>query len=200
MPESVTVPETSIVVAPFTIEADHPRNCELLLTSVPNVRLQSAFDGMKPAKDVRGRARVPVDQALTFASFPRIPGARLEINPAKLTYRVHDPLFGEEDMCEQLRVWLKDNNAIRSGTKVAGKPPQTVTTDVHRMKTLCREVLRLVEHDEAKVVRGPCPTSAEIAELPGKFLMNPGIRTATTQPVYEEDFAGWVDRLSQAGG
>jgi hypothetical protein len=79
-------------------------------------------------------------------------------------------------------------------------PDQKGTLDPHRFKTLCRELFWLVEAGEAKRVEGVIPTLAEIAELSGHFLLNPGSRISNTQPVYEKDFPDWVARLSHSGG
>lgn len=191
--------ETECLVTPFEVEADHPRNCELLLQCIPNARLRSAFDGMKANVDSRGRPSVPVDQALMFASFPRLPGMRLLINPKELKYVISDPLHGDSMTCESVRQWMAQYQPMKTGTKVDGVPPQSGTLDVHRMKSLCREITTLVKDGQMKLVRGVLPTEEEVATMPGKFLLNPGSTVQNGQPRYEEDYEAWLERLHTRG-
>jgi hypothetical protein len=68
------------------------------------------------------------------------------------------------------------------------------------MKTLCREIVWLLNEGSVRVVKGATPEMDDIDELPGKYLLNPGLRTQTTQPTFEEDYDGWVNQLTRAGG
>lgn len=200
MSETTTLNEKpQLIVTPFAVEADHPRNSELLLQSIPNARLRSAFDGMKPAIDRNGRPHVPVDQALTFASFPRTPGMQIHVNPKTCEYKIIDPLHKNEAACEALTQAVRARVPI-GNQKFGGAPPQEGKLDVHQMKTLCRELFNIVEAGEAKCVRGDMPTMDDIDKLPGRYLLNPGSRVANTQPKYEDDFPAWVDNLSHSGG
>ena len=196
MSETTTAPvDNRIIVTPFGIEADHPRNCELLLTSIPNGRLRSAFDGMKPAIGRDGQPRVPLDQAATFSTFPRAPGMQLYVNPKTCEYKIIDPMHKNEKLCAQM------GKALGGGQrKYDGAEPQHGTLDPHQMKTLCREMAFLVESGEAKICHGDLPSKEEIERLPGHFLLNPINRIGTTQPKYEKDFPGWVENLSHSGG
>lgn len=188
-------------VSPFAIEADHPRNCELLLASAAGVRLRSAFDGMKPAIDKQGNPHVPHEQATTFASFPRMPGMQIHVNPAKLSYKIIDPLYKDDALCERITSVIRKLTATSPNAKFTGHAPKEVeNVDPHNMKTLCREMFNLVKCGEAKVVRGDLPTKDEIEQLPGYFLLNPGMHSTTTQPRYEHEFQEWIDRLSHNGG
>lgn len=197
---AATAAQAALVVSPFGIEADHPRNCDLLLQCIPNMRLRSVIVGSRPAIDRMGEFRTPLDQARHLASLPRLPGMQLHVNPAKCVYEVIDPLYEDEALCERIAKWMRENNAFRTSGKVKGIAPQKGELDVHRMKSLCREMLALIDAGEARLIRGPKPELDEIEQLPGKFLLNPGIRTSTTQPVFEEDFPEWVSRLSNSGG
>lgn len=189
-----------VVVTPFGIEADHPRNCDLLLQCIPGERLRSAFDGSKPAKNKHGDLVTPRDQAAFLAGFPKTPGQQLLIDPARLTYKIIDPLTKDPATLDRITKFVRNNMALRTDSQIQGVPDKEGKLDIHRMKSLCREVFNLVQDGEAKICKGAMPKMAEIDELPGYYLLNPGLRTATTQPVYEKDFEGWVDRLSHNGG
>jgi hypothetical protein len=68
------------------------------------------------------------------------------------------------------------------------------------MKTLCREVLWLLEAGDVRMVKGQQPTVEAIDELPGNYLLNPGSRVNSAQPLFEKDYPSWIERLTAAGG
>ena len=188
------------VVAPFGIEADHPRNCDLLIQSVPGLRLRGAISSTKSVTDVKtGQQMVPRDQAAALGALPAIPGMQIHVNPAKRTYKVIDPLHGNKDLCARIRRAMA-LNGVRVTETLDGAPPQEGVLDQHRMKSLVREMHDLLLNNEAKIVQGPHPSRDDIEDLPGKFLLNPGSRIPNGQPVYEKDLQGWVDSLNRSGG
>lgn len=190
-----------IIVAPFGIEADHPRNSDLYIQCIPGVRLRSAIRGDKHVIDAKtGEPRTPLDQVRQLATFPKTPGMQLHVNPTKLTYSVYDPLSGDEDLRERITKWCDQNMPIRMTATIKGCETQQGTLDKHRMKSLCREMFWLVNAGEAKVADGELPTMEEISELPGHFLLNPGSRTYNSQPQFEKDFDEWCDNLARGGG
>lgn len=187
-------------IPPFGIEADHPRNSDLYIQSIPNCRLRSAIAGNKGMRDSKGVTRTPLDQARHLASFPPSPGMQLHVNPTDCTYIIIDPLYNNEEMCEQITRWLRENTPVRPDQKVRGVKPLEGELDRHRMKTLCREMIYLVQAGEAKKCKGAMPTLQEVDELVGHYLLNPGSRVQNTQPVYEKDWDDWVANLSRTGG
>lgn len=191
----------TLVVAPFGISADTGRNQNVLLQCIPGLRLRGAIDGTKGTIDSRtGDEVVPVDQARHLGSFPRVPGMQLHVNPAELTYEVIDPLFEDRAMCERIERYMRNESIIRTDQKISGVPPKSGKLDPHRMKSLCKEMLSLLEAKEARIAKGTPPLMAEIEELPGRFLLNPGSMVGNTQPVYADEFDEWVNRLSRSGG
>ena len=191
----------TFIITPFGIEANHPRNSDLLLQCIPGVRLRSAIDGSKAYTDPRtGIEHVPVAQATSLASFPRTPGMQLHVNPAELSYTVIDPLHNNEAMLTRISAYLRDKEGIKTDAKLNGLPPKSGTLDQHRMKSLCREMLWLVLAGEAANCKGVMPDLEEIDRLPGYFLLNPGSVVPNTQPIYEKDMPDWVNRLSHSGG
>lgn len=203
MSAAVATAEKKIVssIPPFGIEADHPRNSDLYVQSIPNCRLRSAISGNKGMRDAKSNTlRVPLDQARHLASFPPAPGMQLHVNPTDCTYIITDPLFNNEEMCEHITRWLRENVSVRPDQKVRGMKPLEGALDRHRMKTLCREMIYLVQANEAKKCKGVMPTLEEVSELPGNFLLNPGSRVQNTQPQFECDWDDWVANLSRSGG
>ena len=193
-------PRKEIIVAPFGIEADHPRNCDLLLQCIPGERLRSAFDGGKSVKNRAGDMVTPRDQASFLASFPKTPGQQLLVNPAELTYKIIDPLAKDPALLDRVTKFVRNNMALRTDAQMKGVPDKEGKLDVHRMKSLCYEMLNLVNSGEAKLCKGSLPTEKELEELPGRELLNPGLQTHTTQPRYKDEWDAWVDRLTQSGG
>ena len=188
-------------VPSFEVVADHPRNCDLLLQAIPNCRLRSAISASKHVIDAKtGEPRIPADQARHLGQLPPTPGMHLSVNPADLSYEITDPLNDNEDLCERLRQGINRTNAARITGKLRGVPTQRGKLDEHRMKTLCREIIWLLDADDVKMVRGSKPSIEEVDELPGKYLLNPGSQVRTSQPQFECDYQAWIDRLTQAGG
>ena len=192
--------ERIIVVAPFGIEADHPRCCDLLIKSIPNCRLRSVIDGSRPARDFKsGEMKVPRDQAISMGDFPRTPGMQLHVNPLELTYLVVDPLKKDEATQGRIVSWMKQHKGLRAD-KIKIEEHATGKLDIHEMKTLCRELYDIVDSGEAKQIKGSKLTMEEIDQLPGHYMLNPGLRTMTTQPRFEKDFEAWVSNLANVGG
>lgn len=202
MATATATEEREMVVAPFGIEADAHRNADILLQCLPGVKLRSRIDGARTVKDRRtGDEMIPRDQANLLTSFPKAPGMQLHVDPARLTYMIIDPLHDDKDMCERIGRWLKNNSPVYSpDMEIKGVERQEGTLDKHRMKSLVREMLWLIESEDAKLAKGPLPTMEEVETLPGRFLLNPGSRVQNTQPMYEDDWDKWVDQLTRSGG
>lgn len=198
MPES-----TGVIIHPFGIEADEQRNSDLLLQSIPGrLRLRGRLDPGRTARNNKGEEVVPQDQVIGLSGLPVIPGMQLHVNPDKLTYSVIDPLHGDEAMCGRITAWMKRKRVYRTGETIAGVPPKTGTLDVHYMKTLCREMRTLVNNGQARHVKGggPVPDLVDVEDLPGKYLLNPGMEVGSSQPKFEEDLPAWIERLNSMVG
>jgi hypothetical protein len=189
-------------VAPFAVAADHPRNCDLLLQSVPNCRLRSSISASKPTKSRRtGEMVIPPDQAAYLGQFPPIPGMQIHVNPGSLSYAVVDPLADDDDLCDRItKAMNATGGPIRVDSKVRGVPTLKGKLDVHRMKTLVRELVWIVQSGEGKVVKGALPEMKDVERLPGNFMLNPGSQVPNQQPVYECDYDEWLQRLTRSGG
>ena len=202
--EETTVLEepAGVVVPAFGISADHPRNGDLLIRNIAGCKLRSRIYGMRTVKNKDGDEVVPRDQALAMSTFPETPGMELHVNPAKLTYTIIDPMYGDEVLCGKVAKWMRDNTVYRKQEKIDGLAPQSGNLDKHQMKSLCREMAHLVRIGHATRCKegGPIPDEQDLEELPGHYLLNSGLVTATTQPKFEKDFEDWVERVGQLGG
>lgn len=197
--------EPRTIVAPFTVEADHPRNADLMLQNIPGCRLRGAVKASRTVKTMRRGKEVeliPKDQSRHLGVLPEIPGMQISVNPAKCSYRVIDPLHDDEELCEQITLGLVEDERLHDpeSQKIHGVKPQRGTIDPHRMKTLCRELFDLSEENHVKIIKGVIPTMDRIDKLPGKYLLNPGARVRNGQPRYEEDMPAWVANLDSRGG
>jgi hypothetical protein len=197
--------EPTVSVAPFTVEADHPRNCDLLLQNIPGGRLRGAIRASKSVETKRKGKKVdviPKDQARHLGMLPEIPGMRVSVNPAKGVYIITDPLSDDEDLVDQINQGLLADERIHD-VDVQGVQPvpdEKGKLDRHQMKTLCRELVRLKELGHIKEVdRGNVPSMKQVDKLPGKYLLNPGAQIPNGQPRYEEDLPAWVDALNRTG-
>lgn len=185
----------TVIVPPFGFEVDHPRMCDILLQSIPGCRLRSKIKQVTVTID--GVVRTPQTAG---HSPPSVPGMQLHVNPAELSYVVFDPLNEDEDAKDRIKRYLRLTSGRRIDSNLRGAETIKGTLDVHRMKTLCREVCCLLDEGAIRIIKGAAPDRADVDELPGKYLLNPGLRTQTTQPTYEEDYEEWVDRLTRSGG
>lgn len=194
-----TMAPTAVVVSPFAITADHPRNSDLLLQCLPGEKLRSKFDATKGSVNAKtGKMTVPKDQVIQLGDFPRVPGMQLLVDPQALTWEITDPLFENKKLCEEVEQSLKEKH-LHKGGKLTGVAPRRGKIDEHSMKTLCREMLNIVQAGEAVVSKGKLPDLEDITDLPGHFLLNPGSIVANTQPRYEKDWASWVNNLNASG-
>jgi hypothetical protein len=201
MSETLVEKKQDVIIEPFGIEIDAPRNNDVLMQAIPGVRLRSAISASKPVKNrSNGRMVIPQDQASFLGTFPPIPGMQLHVNPKKLSYTIIDPLADDEDLCEQIKRSMDEASTFRSDGKLKGVETQKGLLDVHRMKTLVREMLWLINSDHAKVIKGSAPDMELVERMPGNFLLNPGSRTPNMQPQYECDFESWKEQLARSGG
>ena len=197
--------KTTTAVAPFGVEANPTNNGDLMLQSLEKRTLRGRIDATKRsirgAKDMNEDYTViPVDRIKYLGQLPKIPGMQIHVNPAKLTWKIIDPLHDDDEMCERIRRALSriEGMAYRP-PKIQGHPPQSGKLSNHFMKTLVRELVWNVESDQAFVVMGEAPSIEDVDQLPGKYLMNAG-STTYRQPKYEEDFREWEEKLIRAGG
>lgn len=196
MPESTTDQVIDIVL-PFAVEADTPRNQDVLIQSIPGCRLRG---GLSPTKGVlneeTGVEDVPQSQIIGMGGLPKIPGMQLHVHPGDLEYEIIDPLYDDEELCIRITRFLSRKSPFRVEGQITGVKPTKGTLDPHRMKTLCRELMHIVHAKEGRIVKGECPRLKDIEKLPGNFLLNPGSRVTNTQPVFEHQWDAWVSKLN----
>ncbi len=191
-----TATKERTIVQPFGVEADHPRNADILLGGIQgHVRLRGGLDASKPGygKD----AGVPSSQYSRLGNLPKIPGMQIHVNPTTLVYKVTDPLHDDEELCRLIERRLKEQERPVPNGKIVGCPPQKGKMNVHRMKTLCRELLFLLDEGHVKLVKGPMPTIEDIGNLPGRFLQNAAGIVKNSQPVFEDEMDEWEANLSR---
>lgn len=204
MSEELAVEEQDVEVNPvgvWTIEINHPRNDDILLQSIPGQRLRSRIDGRRTVKDAKtGEEMIPQAQAEAISDFPGTPGMQLTVDPENLTYLITDPLYHNEPALDKLNRWVKRKSSVSADFRYQGLEAQEGKLDVHRMKTLCREMLQLIENGWAVRKKGAMPEIQDIDAMPGNYLLNPGSRVSNTQPQFEKDFDAWVANLAAQGG
>ena len=204
MEEKKSVSSTATIG--FVVEIDTKRNGDVVLQSIAGVRMRGAIDGSKPIiADPRQNyddfeKTIPIDQSTGLGVLPKIPGQTIEVNPAKMTYVIVDPLKDNEELCDRISTALKTKGQIVPGGKIVGVKERSGKLDIDHMKTLCRELLWLVEDNDAKVRKGKMPSLDDIEVMKGDFLLNPGSRTQNMQPRLERDFDDWIQNLARSGG
>jgi hypothetical protein len=185
--------------APWTIEADHPRNCDLMVLGIQNVRLRSAIKPIKIVQTTEHGETVnrPMPADVVPGLPIDIPGMRLSVNPATGEWRVYDPLEQDEKTLEQIKLAIERSSGTRVATKLRGVPEKKGRLTPDGMKTLAREMFNLVSSGEAKVTSGVAPTQEEVDAMPGDYLSNPTGTTHWSQPRYEKDIPEWEQTLNR---
>ena len=204
----MSVTEKAVSVRPFAIEADTPRNGDLIIQSLGLLRLRGAvsasvmvFDKQWNEEDYEEGEQTRPAPARLIDGIGELPGVCLFVNPGKLEWELKDPLYKKENKLEFIRKALRRVRGVRStGDRLQGMKPQKGTVDVDTMKSLCRELLCFIEADEARVIKGTKPTMEDIEAMPGRFLLNNVNMSGWMQPKYEDQYLDWVNRRSQLDG
>lgn len=183
----------------FGIEADGPRNEDLIVQCIPGLRLRGAISAGKSSKNAKsGAERVNPDQAAGLGALPAVPGMQLHVDPAKLSYAVIDPINHDEEMKHILGLRFKEMGRFQDADNL--RLPKDLTgnvRDVDLMKTLCREMVNAVRAGYARFCKGPVITLEDVDDMPGDYLLNPGAMTMTTQPKYEKDLEKFAQELNR---
>jgi len=193
--------EKKTTVTPFAIEFDSCSNSDYKLNSLPEYKFRSAVKSHRTVVDNEtGEEAVPVDMVQGLSMLPTIPGMQLHVNPADCSFEITDPLNDRQDLRDRIAKTINSQGAIRADKGIRGVPTVKGTLDVHRMKTLCREMVMLLDSNEAELVKGVKPSLKAISSLPGKFLLNPGCQIQNNLPRYEDDYETWLENLKKYGG
>lgn len=196
--------KSKTAMPPFAIEADSPKNSDLLIQALGNLRLRGSINAVKEVFDTK----IPEDEgkktrrvsARLIDGVPDTPGMQLWINPAELTWKSVDPLYKNEKLLDRIKLALSRSDGIRIGRNFEGVPPREERIDEDRMKTLCRELLCFIESGEAKVVKGMKPDQEDVDDLPGRYLLNASNMGNWHQPKYVDQYDAWVERVNQTAG
>ncbi len=188
-------------VAPWGIEADHPRNCDLLLQSLSGLKLRSAIKATKMVftREAGEQVQVPASAGMVDGLPAGIPGMQLHVDPSKGAWKMVDPLRDNPELCEKIKRAIDHHTSMRTATTLKGVPPQSGKLNPDQMKTLVREMRFLVEAGEAKVVQGIAPSQEDMDSLPGNYLTNPLNLSDWHQPKHECDMEAWTQTLNKLG-
>ncbi len=191
----------SASVPSFGVKADHPRNCDLLIQGIPGCRLRSRITASRTTivntQDPDGEQVIPPDQSKHLGVLPEIPGMELHVNPEKCTYKIIDPLCGNKKLLNRIMRGLEQDERPFRGMKFDGVPPRDGKLDVHRMKTLCREMVDLLEAEHVQMAKGPPPSREDVDELDGNYLLNPGAKSPNSQPMFEKDMEKYNAKVNE---
>lgn len=196
-----TAEKTATYPSPFGVEINTKRNGDVILQCIPGQRMRGAI---RPNKGVYNpktkREEIPVDQAIDMAGFPHVPGQQIHVNPEKGAYTITDPLCDDDALCEEIKNFLQKKRGVRTSDKLSGVPTIPGKLDPHSMKSLCRELWQFVDSGNADFIMGPPLTMDVIDDMPGRYLLQPGLRTFTQMPRYEDDWDAYLDKLRGAVG
>jgi len=203
---SATAEKKNVSVMPFCIEAKHPRNCDVAIQCLGLV-LRGAvsatveiFDKLWSEEDFEEGKNTRPAGAKIVDGVGELPGMQLQVDPAGCRWKAIDPLYKDEKRLTRIKKAMKRAIGISVSDNLGGVPPREGKLDIHTMKTLCRELLCFLESGEIRMIKGPTPMREDIDELPGKYLLNASNIMGWHQPRFEEDYEGWVDRMSQITG
>jgi hypothetical protein len=149
-----------------------------------------------------------------MAGMPEIPGQHLTLDFDEYTMELRDPLEDEEhkktlDRATKVAKKSMLLSRSKSGNVFEAIPPIVSKLDVDKFKTLLLEVGRMLfpvgatkenpqkANIKAVLVNGSkYPTAAQIDELPGEELYDPG-SNSSTQPKYKKHSAAWMAELDR---
>lgn len=184
-------------VLPFEIEADHPRNSDLMIKTI-GVRLRSSIKATKEVIDrVDGERVLSEAPAGMIVGLPRnLSGMRLKVDPGARTFEVTDPLRDEPEVMDKIKKCMVRQSGYSDSSKMKGLKPAEGTLSSDMMKSLIRELYHIIRAGKAKMVVGKAPSRKEIDELPGNYLTNPRNIGKWKQPKYEKDIEAWEQTLN----
>lgn len=203
--ENTTIQKTTknrktTTVVPFVVEMADPRCNDIVIQCIPGCKLRSAIKSVKKVFSPHKGDETTFAHSGVVPGLPELPGMQVHVFPSTGKYKITDPLHGDERTCNIIKSLLKKQLGFRTAEKLDGSPPVSGKLDPSTMKTLVRELVRLVEGDMAVVIKGERPTEQEMENLPGRYLLNPGSRVPTGQPRYEDELEDYVDNLRRVGG
>jgi len=189
------------LVAPFAVEARHPRNSDLLIQSLTGVcerRLRSRLSPAIKVVDRNGKKHIKTP-TLRGVSLPEIDGHILKVSPKDLEIEIIDPLKENDQQMEEFRRYIKATRGVDENIRACD--PVKAKLDKHRMKTLCREVLNFINSEEM-VWHGSSAKfeMKDLEDLDGRYLLNPGSQIPNGQPSFEDELDAYREKLLNAGG
>ena len=200
--EAKTLPKSKRVacsVRPFSVEITG-NGSDVIIQSIPGCKVRGAIKPTKKVFKPHGGMKTTTAPSGNIPGIPDVPGIRLEVNPGRCTCKLVDPLVEEVGIRSELEAALMSHGRLQKGQNINGVPERTENLDPSRMKTLVRELVRMIDCDMAKMHRGECPKEEDIEKLKGHFLLNPGSQVHNSQPRYEKDLPEYLDRLQRVGG
>lgn len=200
--------EESVAVTPFAVEARTPRNQDVMIQNLGRMRLRGAVSSSVEVYDKQwesedGSEEIPTRPASAklIDGIAETPGMILYINPASREWKVVDPMYDDEKKLSRIAKAMKRAlGMINVGEKLQGIAPKSGKLGPDEMKSLCKEVVCLVEASEMKVVKGIAPSMEDVDQLPGRYLLNWSNLNQWKQPRYEDEYDNWVNRMGQISG
>lgn len=197
MPTTTAPVRPSTTLKPFTVEFGD-ENCRNFLISALRLKVRGEWS----IQTLSARPGGPGDPG-QLAGMPAIPGQRMELDPRKLTYRIFDPLEGDETKLKRITEVARKSflKSRLKGGDYKPTPEAKAKLDKDKFKTLLIEIGKMVHplsEDEAdvkaKLVQGDFPTAKQIDEMEGDELYDPN-NNSSQKPRYKRDSQRYLDEL-----
>jgi len=198
----------SVTVPPFEVEVHTPRNQDIMVQCLGNMRLRGAVrstvdvfdkqwlddDEDQDAEDLPTRSA----PARLIEGISDLPGMRIMIHPGELKWKVYDPLHKKEKTFKKIKRAMKRAFGVISvGDTLGGVKPRMGVMDEHTMKSFIREILCFIISEEVRVVKGVAPSIEDVNALPGRYLLNNSNVGNWHQPRFEDQYNTWVDDMNR---
>jgi hypothetical protein len=134
-----------------------------------------------------------------MAALPTVPGAHLEVDCGKKTYRLYDPLVKDPDRLDNIRQVLGNANVMSVGDKLKGFEEIKGTMDDDGLVTLIDELRRWQASKSLRMISGDLPSEKACSEHKGRVL-NDQWNNSAHKPKYRDQQEDYEKELTQSRG
>jgi hypothetical protein len=132
-----------------------------------------------------------------MAAMPEIPGAHLEVDCAKMTYRLYDPLCENPELLVQVKTVLAKASIASTTAPLKGFDELAGPLTDDGLISIIAELRRMKESKQIRMIKGDLPSEKACSEHPGRVLNDPW-NTSAHKPKYADQAEAHAEELAKA--